>query len=401
MPCDAATPGAGQQRPPVNRLTLLALGLSAVALRPQLAGIAPLLPSLKVDLHTSHAASGLLATIPIFCMGLFAPPAPYLAHRIGVRAALGLCVAAIGCFGLLRAGAPTTAAILVATVPIGIAMGLAGALVPIAVEERLHTHPVLSSGVFAIGLNVGATASAAGAVPLAHVFGWRGALVAFSTTTLMLVVPWLVLVRPAGRSLHVAHLPSLPLRRPIAWALTAFYGLDALVFFGLTTWLSSVYVERGWTLAEAGRLLAAFQFASIPGTAAVSLVADRIGSRRLYLVGGSALIATGVVGLRIAPEQGYVWAALSGFALGAVAPILFALPLDLAEHPRDVGSLAAMMLLGGSLFAALAPALLGRARDVTGSFTAPVSILGACSLLLLGVSVVLSRHGPTQRLPAP
>ncbi len=400
MPPDAAATGDVRHRPPVNRLTLLALGLSAVALRPQLAGIAPLLPSLKVDLHTSHAASGLLATIPIFCMGLFAPPAPYLAHRIGARVALGACVAAIGFFGLLRAGAPTTAAILVATVPIGVAMGLAGALVPIAVEERLHTHPVLSSGVFAIGLNVGAAASAAGAVPLAHVFGWRGALAALSAGTLLLAVPWLVLVRPTGRQRRAARLPSLPLGRPIAWALTAFYGLDALVFFGLTTWLSSVYVERGWTLAEAGRLLAAFQLASIPGTATVSVVADRIGSRQVYLVGGSALIAAGVVGLRVAPEQGYLWAVLCGFSLGAVAPILFALPLDLAEHPRDVGSLAAMMLLGGSLLSALAPALLGRARDVTGSFTAPLSILGVCSLLLLGMSIVLSRQGLSHRLPS-
>lgn len=52
------------------RMTLLALFLAALALRPQVVGVGPLIPEIQDDLHTSHAVAGLLGTIPVLCMGL-------------------------------------------------------------------------------------------------------------------------------------------------------------------------------------------------------------------------------------------------------------------------------------------------------------------------------------------
>ena len=65
---------------------LVALFLAALALRPQLVGIGPLLPPIQDDLDVTHAVAGLLGTIPVLCMGLFAPPAPFLSGRVGSRA---------------------------------------------------------------------------------------------------------------------------------------------------------------------------------------------------------------------------------------------------------------------------------------------------------------------------
>jgi len=53
---------------------LSALVPRGAALRP-ISGIGPRDPFDPSRLHTSHAVSGLLATIPVLCMGLFAPPA--------------------------------------------------------------------------------------------------------------------------------------------------------------------------------------------------------------------------------------------------------------------------------------------------------------------------------------
>ena len=56
----------------MNRVALLAaLFLGALALRPQLVGVGPLLPEIDDDLDVSHAAGGLLV--------------PYLADRGGSR----------------------------------------------------------------------------------------------------------------------------------------------------------------------------------------------------------------------------------------------------------------------------------------------------------------------------
>ena len=67
---------------------LVALFLAAIALRPQLVGIGPLLPLVQDDLDVTHAVAGLLGTIPVLCMGLFAPPASFLSGRIGSRRAI-------------------------------------------------------------------------------------------------------------------------------------------------------------------------------------------------------------------------------------------------------------------------------------------------------------------------
>ena len=53
--------------------TLVALFLAALTLRPQIVGVGPLIPSIQDAFGTSHAVVGLLGTIPVLCMGLFAP----------------------------------------------------------------------------------------------------------------------------------------------------------------------------------------------------------------------------------------------------------------------------------------------------------------------------------------
>src|SRR5207342_1172192 len=77
-----------------------ALFLAGLALRPQIVGVGPLIPEIQDDLDTSHAIVGLLGTIPVLCMGLFAPLGAYLAGRIGSRTAMTVALALIGAFGV-------------------------------------------------------------------------------------------------------------------------------------------------------------------------------------------------------------------------------------------------------------------------------------------------------------
>lgn len=90
---------------------LFALVLVATALRPQLVGIGPLLPRISDDLGMPHWQAGLLGTIPVLCMGLFALPAGKVASWIGTKRAVGASVLAIGVFGLARAASDSAAAL--------------------------------------------------------------------------------------------------------------------------------------------------------------------------------------------------------------------------------------------------------------------------------------------------
>jgi CP family cyanate transporter-like MFS transporter len=115
---------------------LAGLFFIALTLRPQIVGVGPLLPDIQDSLNTTHAVAGLLATIPVLCMGLFAPPAAYLSSRVGTRSAITFSVLLIGVFGVARAVAPSAALVVLFTWPVGIGMGVAGAVVPVAVKER-------------------------------------------------------------------------------------------------------------------------------------------------------------------------------------------------------------------------------------------------------------------------
>ena len=104
------------------------------------------------------------------------------------------------------------------TFPIGVGMGLAGALLPVAVKERFAHRPAFASGVYTTGINMGSALSSALAVPIAAAWGgWRAALVAFSVCTILFFAGWLFFT-PGGREpVQSEPPPRLPWGRRVVW----------------------------------------------------------------------------------------------------------------------------------------------------------------------------------------
>jgi MFS transporter, CP family, cyanate transporter len=371
---------------------LVALFLAALTLRPQLVGVGPLLPAIQDDLGVSHAVAGLLGTIPVLCMGLFAPSAPFLVARSGSRLAVAGAVLAIGTFGVVRALWPSAAGVVLLTIPVGIGMGLAGAMLPVAVKERFADRPGFATGVYTAGMTVGSAVAAAFAVPLAHLgHGWRTPLLVFAAVSVALGVIWLVLTRaePAhGRG--VARPLRLPLRDPLAWRLVAAFFFMSSVFYGLNSWLPDAYVERGWSESSAGALLAILNTLTIPVGFAVAWIADHRGQRRAWLAGAASLQLVALVGIVTVPSAGWLWAVLLGIAIGPLFPLTMTLPLDASARPAEVASLAGMMLGVGYTLSAASPLLLGVIRDATGSFSAVLWTLVVAGAALVVVDATFS-----------
>ena len=265
---------------------LAALFVASLALRPQLVGVGPLLPEIEADLGVSHAVAGLLSTIPVICMAVFAPAAAPLTAWASLRTAIAACVFGVAAFGLARAAAPGAGLVLALTLPVGIGIAVAGALLPIAVKARFADRPAFGTGVYTTGLSVGAALASLLAVPLADAFGgWRGALAAFSAATVVLAVGWLVLSRGTWTERSEARAPKLPFRRGIVWGIVAVFGLQSAIFYAFVSWMPDAFQERGWSAATAGALAAVFGLAALPTGLLVPWLADRAGSRRLWLVG--------------------------------------------------------------------------------------------------------------------
>jgi MFS transporter, CP family, cyanate transporter len=363
---------------------LIAVALAALSLRPQLVGLGPVLPRAQDALGISHSVAALLGAIPVIGMGVFAPAAAPLAARVGAIRAVTVALALIAGGGIGRAILPGAFAVIALTIPIGIGMGLGNALMVVAVKERFADRPVLVTGLYASGIQIGAAIAAGLSVPLADAGGsWRTPMLVFSLAAAASLVWWVAATRgggprPVGRRAH------FPLRRPVAWLLVSLFASTAFVYYGYAAWLPDAFTEHGWSDSRAGQLLLVINTVAIVTSVLVTLVGDRFHwSRRALLVPPCIFYAVGAIGIALDPAHAVLWAFVVGCGNGAIFPLMMTLPLDAADKPEQVAGVVGMMLGIGYCIGALAPLALGALRDVTGSFAVGLWVIAGAAVLSL------------------
>jgi CP family cyanate transporter-like MFS transporter len=178
----------------------------------------------------------------------------------------------------------------------------------------------------------------------------------------------------------------------MAWVFVGMFALLGTMFYGLTAWLPDSLVEQGWSDSRAGWVLAVYNLAALPGSLGAAGLADHFGSRRAYLVGGSASLTVASTGFVLWPAAGFFWAVVAGLANGVLFPLLLTLPLDVSRRPEHVGAVAGMMLGAGYCISSTSPFVLGAIRDATGSFTAALWVVVAAGFALFCLALPLSRE---------
>ena len=385
-------------RPPVGSRSLTGFrGLAALfvvglALRPQLTVIGPILPRIQDDVAIVHAAAGLLTGLPLLCMGLAAFVTSSIVRRLGASTAVGVALTLVAIAGLARAAAPSAAPIFAATLFIGIGIGVGGASVPVFVKERFGGRPAGATGTHVMAIILGSVLAASTAVPLAQGLGsWRWPLAVASLATLVAAGAWLILTIGATAARPPSTRPrGVPWRSRTAWLLVAIFSIQSLIFFGLATWLPAAYVERGWSEAAAANLIAIMTGCGLPASLGFGWLADRVGSRRFYLVGSSIVALVCCLGFLLVSDWAPIWAAVIGVALAALFSLALTLPLDASAQAADVGPMTGLILGVGYLIAASSPVVMGAARDLAGSFTASLWLLALTAALLIGASMLLT-----------
>jgi CP family cyanate transporter-like MFS transporter len=323
-------------------------------------------------------------------MGLFAPAAGPLAARVGATRAMTLVLLTIGIAGIARSVAPGAAGVIALTVPIGIGIAIGNVLAPVIVKTAFSDRPLLATGLFAFGIQIGAGAAGALAVPLADALGgWRDSLFVISVVCALVAVAWI----PVARSIHMPattqRAPALPWRSATAWRLAIMFAFVSTTYYGTGAWLADAFVEHGWSEARAGSLIGILNVTALGGTLLIAFAGDRIGSRRTYLVGGLSLVLVGLLLAILAPAAGIFAAALMGFGIGCGFSLSMALPLDVAHDGASVAATTGLMLLVAYLIAAASPVGLGAIRDLTGSYTAVMWVLvgSAAAAAALGATI--------------
>jgi MFS transporter, CP family, cyanate transporter len=385
------SPGRADVRVPVRgRLLVVAIFLVALNLRATLASLPPLVQTIRAELGLSAAVAGLLTTLPVLCMGVFAPLAQRLAHRVGREAtvAIALMVLLVGL--ALRLAGEVLPLLFVATLLGGAGIALCGTVLPGIVKEFFAHRPGRVTGVYLFAMMAGATVAAAAAVPLADALGsWQRSLAFWSVITVLGLAAWLPVVRAVndrGDPDDREPVGALPWRSRTAWLLASFLALQSAGFYSQLAWIAPSYEDRGWSARDAGLLLALFSIVQLLSALGIPALADRVTDRRWLVAGSVAAALVGLVGLAIAPDAAaLVWVGLvgigqgGGFALGMVKLV------DYAPSPAASARLSALVFLISYSVASLGPFGFGAMHDATGGYGWPFAALA----VLCGIQLAL------------
>jgi CP family cyanate transporter-like MFS transporter len=376
-------------------------------LRGAIAAVSPVLPDIRAELHLSPTAAGLLTTLPVLCFAGLAPVAAWLGRRLTPdRAVLaGLLAIAVGSVLRVLGGTPV---LLAGTFLVGAAMTVGNVLLPAVVKREFPARAASVTGMYTGALAGGAALTAALTAPLATLGGWRLGLAAWAVLALVAAGVWMTAAGRGWRPRDGAAQPSGPparagateasgprvrlWREPMAWAVTAFLGLQSVLYYGFTAWLPTLVVDDlRQDLAAASLAASLFQVLGIPGALLVPALVGRWRSQS----GLGVVVAAGwlvpTAGLLLWPGAWLVWIAVGGVVQGAGISLAFTLTVLRARDEELVRRLSGMSQLVGYGVGAAGPVVVGALLAATGGWSAPLLALLGCAVALAGTAVLAGR----------
>ena len=214
---------------------------------------------------------------------------------------------------------------------------------------------------------------------------------------------------PEGAPVHrpqnddMAHIRAKVFLRQ-AQRTSTFWNLIGIHFWGcmghniINVLLVAIAVDRGLSLGVAAGVLATQQVAGVFARGAVPVIADRIGSKSVWVAGMSLQAFPLLLILFIQDAWAfYLFAILLGIGQGSEVPTF---PIANRQYFGDVpqGSLYGWQNIGNGLGMGMAPVVAGFLWDVTGTSAVPLIMSLGFSIIAL-VSALLLPNSSRQLIP--
>src|SRR5258705_3526405 len=142
-------------------LLVVAMVVVAMALRPGISSIGPVLPLIRREFSLSHAMASSLTTIPTLLMGLLALPTPWLARRFGRNGVMLASLVLLFVSMVARAFAPNVSVLLLTTAGVGGGIAMSGTLFAGIIKARVPRKVATMISIYAPALAFSSTVSAA------------------------------------------------------------------------------------------------------------------------------------------------------------------------------------------------------------------------------------------------
>ena len=390
------------------------MGCITSAVRFAAAAVVPYLRDSASGFGWSYGAISLGFSLQWFVLGVVSPYIGSLGDRYGVRRLLFL-----GAFlfiaGMLLTGIMTSLwqFYLFFGVMLGIATTIFSILLVTGVTLWFRKH---------LGVAMGAVGSFQGAGSIGFLFliavafdllgmKWIFWIPGIAGGAIILLLIKFFYNEPADIGLRPLGAPkSEPIQRPQkdemaktrakvflqqAQRTGAFWNLIGIHFWGcmghniINVLLVAIAVDRGLSLGVAAGVLATQQITGVFARGAIPVIADRVGSKSVWVVGMSLQALPLLIILFVHDAWAfYLFAFLFGIGQGSEVPTF---PIANRQYFGNVpqGSLYGWQNIGNGLGMGLAPVVAGFLWDITGTYAVPLSMALGFSLMALISALLL------------
>ncbi|MGB0389266.1 MAG: CynX/NimT family MFS transporter [Ardenticatenaceae bacterium] len=290
-----------------------------------------LFTEIAADLDMTILQIGVVWGAASFAGFLVSIPMGILGDRFGPRLTIGVACLLVGVFGALRAFSFNYISFMITVLLHGLVMpaippNLHKAAGAWFTERRGLATGVVSAG-FAIGLTLGSSLSASVLSPLLG--GWGAVLILYGAAGIIFGVLWLLFypaaeAQPRSASKKPVYIDALRhiVQSRELWLIGLGTGSFWACYRGFSGYLPLYLKEIGWSPLLADQTLATFFFVSLIGVMPLSLLSDRLRSRRIFMVVSLAVMSIGVLSFSII-DGILIWIALivAGFFFDAYMSI--------------------------------------------------------------------------------
>jgi CP family cyanate transporter-like MFS transporter len=383
-------------------MVFLGILLMALSARLAVAGVSPILSLITADLPFDAVSIGILGMLPTLGFALMGYLTPQLIPRVRLEPLLliAILLAVAGQSG--RALGTNVEIFLLLSLLTMLGLGLGNIVLPPLIKKYFPDRVGLLTALYVTLLAISTAVAPQLAVPISDAAGWRVAVGVWSLVGVAAALPWIVVLiqnRTERRAVTgpICNLPPAPgprirpWRSPIGWGLALIFAGCSSNTFALFTWLPAVLIDRGFTPAAAGSMLALYAIIGLPTSLVVPLIVARM--PRPFPVGAAftLMFAIGYGGLLLAPRTSApLWVVVFGLGQGTYSYAL----LMINKRTRTTagsGALSGFAQGVGYALAGLGPLMFGLLHDLSGSWTASFALLCGC-LLALTVGLLMTNQ---------
>ncbi|WP_354263232.1 MFS transporter [Arthrobacter sp. OAP107] len=371
-------------------LCLVLIGLN---LRTVFSSFSAVLPEVTSDAGLPGWAVVVLTTVPVTLLGVFAPLAPALARRFGAERVLLGAMAVLTAGLLLRPaevpGAGHLPALFAGTAACGAAIALCNVLLPGLVKRDFPHRLGLMGGLYTTAICASAALGAGFTYPVFSAAGqWTAALWFWAAPAAVVLLLFLPVAVRQRHGQHTAVREGVNVwRSAVAWQVTIFMVLQAMMSFSVFAWLAPILRERGVDGGTAGLIVSVSIVLQMLGSLFAPALAARFRDQRaintvvaLMTGGGFALSIFGPLDLV------WVWTGMLGLGQGSLTAVALTMIMLRTRDGHTAAHLSGMMQGVGYGLGSTGTLLVGQLHQGTGSFA-------AAGLLFLAVGALAAVFG--------